>query len=473
MQNVKRLLSISFEIYAVIWTCLFVLDDLGIEASATDLYLLLMLPALWIKAILRLDHGLLPRTIDLQIFGSWYQRRREIVAMGVSIILCFFTLELILRDYFHLLPQPIANEVGTGYSTWGAGIYYYDHDIKTFRMRPEYSRQMYFNGYRWHHQTDSRGFRNDTEYASADIVLLGDSMIYGHGVESEFTVASSLERLLGRKVYNMGRQGASIHEEYQFILHDALALEPNWIFIFFLNNDLNDLTVRLSAEEQIHFINSPISTPSHSYVSVEAREMKPILHAIEQRFLRSPTLRLYGSVTLHLRKRCQSFITEFFAKAKSILMDRMQVAPMASIAQVRIPESPEFSSRESDQKRPTGAANYDDFLNVYRDAKPFTSRADYLTAMRFQLHALRKIQFLSQQSAFDWGFVYIYTGQLYDDLYEEIIGKFCKIEGIKYLNLRNAYEAEKHSGLFLPNDGHFAPQGAYVTARALLEHFSL
>lgn len=457
----------------MIWTYLFVLDDLGIEVADAALYLLFLPPAFWFKIILRLDNGLLPKTIDLMVFGFWYQRRREIFAMGVSVILCFSTLELVFRNYLHLLPQTIANEVGTGYSEWGRGIDYKDHDTRTFRMRPGYSREMYFNGYRWYHQTDSRGFRNDIEYTSANIVLIGDSMIYGHGVESDFTVASNLEQLTGRKVYNMGKQGASIHEEFQFLLRDALPLEPDWVFVFFLNNDLNDLTVKLSVEEQINFINSAISNPFYSYVSKKARGGKPILHAIEQRLLYFPTLRLYRVGTLHLRKWCRALGNEFFTKTQSTLVDRVQVPPMASVAKVRLPESSKVPNQEANQKELKELLNHDDFLGMYKDSEPFISRPDYLRAMRFQLHALKKIQFLSQQDTFNWGFVYIYTGQQYDQIYEEIFGEFCKIEGIEYLDLRDTYEAGKYSRLFLPNDGHFAPKGAYVTAQALSEHFSL
>ena len=457
----------------MVWTCLFVIDDLGIEVADAAIYLLFLPPVVWVKIILRLDNGLLPKAIDLKVFGSWYQRRKEIFAMGVSVILCFLTLELVFRNYIHLLPQPIANEVGTGYSEWGRGIDFKDHDTRTFRMRPEYSREMYFNGYRWFHQTDSRGFRNDIEYTSANIVLIGDSMIYGHGVESDFTVASNLEQLTGRKVYNMGKQGASIHEEFQFLLRDALPLKPDWVFVFFLNNDLNDLTVKLSAEEQINFINSAISNPFYSYVSRKARGAKPILHDIEQRLLYFPTLRLYRVGTLHLRKWCRALGAKLFTKAKSTLIDRVQVPPMASIAKVRVPESSEFSKNEFDQEGLKESLNHDNFLEVYEGSEPFISRPDYLRAMRFQLHALKKIQFLSQQDAFNWGFVYIYTGQQYDEIYEEIFGEFCKIEGIEYMDLQDTYEARKQSRLFLPNDGHFAPLGAYVTAQALSEHFPL
>src|SRR5215467_7764816 len=50
--------------------------------------------------------------------------------------------------------------------------------------------------YYWHHKTDAMGFRNPADRTQASIVLLGDSMVYGHGVEETSTIRHHLEILL-------------------------------------------------------------------------------------------------------------------------------------------------------------------------------------------------------------------------------------------------------------------------------------
>src|SRR5262249_47720172 len=105
-------------------------------------------------------------------------------------------------------------------------------------------------------------FRNPQDRREADVVLLGDSMIYGHGVEEASTVRHHLENLLRRPVANLGIQGAGIHEEYQALKRFGLALEPKYVFLFFLVNDINDALSSLSAEDMQRFLNLPVDDDS-------------------------------------------------------------------------------------------------------------------------------------------------------------------------------------------------------------------
>ena len=100
-------------------------------------------------------------------------------------------------------------------------------------MKPNFTRKMHFNGYRWLHKTDWNGFRNPIDRHRADIVLLGDSMIYGHGVDEPHTVRHELESIVGLPVYNMGMQGASAHQEYQIMNKYALSLDQSMFSCFF------------------------------------------------------------------------------------------------------------------------------------------------------------------------------------------------------------------------------------------------
>ena len=65
----------------------------------------------------------------------------------------------------------------------------------------------HWNGYSWRHRTDAWGGRNPETWSEVDVALLGDSMIYGHGVEEEQTTAHFLRERLGVKVSNLGSHG--------------------------------------------------------------------------------------------------------------------------------------------------------------------------------------------------------------------------------------------------------------------------
>src|SRR5580700_8694401 len=101
----------------------------------------------------------------------------------VATLISLAIAEVSLRLGLKYLPLPLADALGTGYVDFGNGIYRFDPELNMERMRPHYHRHMFFSGYFWYHQTDWMGFRNPTDREHDDIVLIGDSMIYGHGLE--------------------------------------------------------------------------------------------------------------------------------------------------------------------------------------------------------------------------------------------------------------------------------------------------
>ena len=103
-------------------------------------------------------------------------------------------LELYLRHFPHTLPHALANHLTTPYHTGPSGIYRWAPELRTTLMHPNHERMIYFNGYRWRHKTDSRGFRNPVETLTASVVLLGDSIVYGHGVEEVSTIRITSRR---------------------------------------------------------------------------------------------------------------------------------------------------------------------------------------------------------------------------------------------------------------------------------------
>lgn len=88
---------------------------------------------------------------------------------------------------------------------------------------------------------DRWGYRNATEMAQADIVLIGDSYVEGWYVSDEQTVASQLTTRLSRPVANLGIAGYGTIQEQHVLQGDAWNRRPQVIaWFFFEGNDLYD-----------------------------------------------------------------------------------------------------------------------------------------------------------------------------------------------------------------------------------------
>jgi hypothetical protein len=165
-----------------------------------------------------------------------------------SSLLALLLAEGALRAFPTVLGQEFANGVLSRYRDGPGGINYWDPALKMAFMRPSFETEMYYNGYRWRHQTDALGFRNDTVKIPADVVLLGDSLIYGHGVDFDQTVGHHLERLTGLRVMNLARQGdCAFHQAYLATAYVGV-FRPRHVLYFFFDNDITDLYGHLSEE---------------------------------------------------------------------------------------------------------------------------------------------------------------------------------------------------------------------------------
>ncbi len=233
------------------------------------------------KSILPTRNGLMT-TLGLSRWDGWCQTvfiiyGKDLSLTIISLLLCLGMVEAGLRLSLDLIPASFGNHLGSGYYDTGSGIYRYDSQLHLLRMRPNYRRAMFFNDYHWTHQTDGLGFRNPTTRTEASIVLLGDSMIYGHGVEESSTVRSHLEKELPQSVINLGQQGACIHTEYQILKNVGMDLHPQQIYNFILNNDLVDLREGLSEREMQTLLNLPTEDHSTPYSQSETSAKRVLL----------------------------------------------------------------------------------------------------------------------------------------------------------------------------------------------------
>ncbi len=346
----------------------------------------------------------------------------NIACSVITLLLLLTFLEFYLRCFPHLLPNSLGNYISFGYNTGLSGIYQDNVEMKMALMRPNYKRTMYFNGRYWHHETDVMGFRNPVNRSSAYVVLLGDSMIYGHGVEETSTVRYHLETILQKPVANLGIQGSSIHQEYQVLKRFGVDLQPHFAFLFFLVNDIRDLVNQLSDEEMRRFLSLHVDDHTSPYFDIPK-----ITH---ESF----------SLSTYLKEIYVFKSFNFFWKYVQTYL----ISPASA------------------------------FENSWESIIFFQQNQRFLSAMRFHLYALKKIQNLSEKNGFHFVNVFIHTGVSYPDreeIYENILEDYCRTQGIHFYNLKDDTKLAMARGeeLFLKYDGHFTDRGARVVAGALAQ----
>ncbi len=178
----------------------------------------------------------------------WAQR---LTLLSVITLFVLGLLELLLHFRPEVFGEQRANEIFSRYDTKPGGIYVREKRTRMRFMWPDFATENYWNGYRWRHATDARGFRNPPG-TPAEVLLLGDSLIYGHGVEEAETVAHFLragDGSGGVGAYNMGRQGAALYDEYVLLRTWLPELTPRSVVLFVFLNDFDDLEVYRTAGE--------------------------------------------------------------------------------------------------------------------------------------------------------------------------------------------------------------------------------
>lgn len=174
---------------------------------------------------------------------------RRLAALCISSLLCLGALEIALRTLPLQRASALANEVYTAYGSFPGGIYFTEPETRINFMVPGFTTENFWNGYTWQHRTDGLGFRNPSGLKDRSLLLLGDSLIYGHGAEEEETVAHILRARHGRPAYNMARQGDCLYQQYVLLRLYRNELAPRTVVLFVFLNDFSDLLSYRTREE--------------------------------------------------------------------------------------------------------------------------------------------------------------------------------------------------------------------------------
>jgi hypothetical protein len=329
----------------------------------------------------------------------------------VSLLVTLGALEAVLRWKPTILGYAYANGALSKYTTRAGGIYYSDRNVRVHFMIPNHTATMFANGYTWHHQTDGLGFRNPEPRVPADVVILGDSLVYGHGVEVEDTVARALERRSHLRVANLGRQGdCAFHEAY--ILTEYIGVfQPRWVVHVFAPNDVVDLYGFLSRKAMEDFIATPVSEIAYPSRVPPAAAMAERDARIRRR-------------SIWKRVEEESYVAKMFRWMQYSYRPQPPTAWIRSAEAARTP---------------------DDVADVGGDPRSL--------GWRYTEHALAYMKYLSEKNG-----ARLLMAPIGNDRQVAILREIARRHGIEFVDPSGLRSTPTPS--FLPGDGHFSPDGA-------------
>ncbi|GIW80062.1 MAG: hypothetical protein KatS3mg105_1869 [Gemmatales bacterium] len=178
-------------------------------------------------------------------------------------ILTPMTAGLVIEAALHVAPGLLrgqaANWAYSAYHTHAGGIYRPDPFLG-FALKENHRQWAYYNGHWWWHETNSDGYRGSA-VDRADAVFLGDSMIYGHGIDNECTVPSRYAERCCLTSANLGQQGFGAVQELAVLLRHGPRLRPKTVFVCCHPNDLVDSIIWYPQSELKSLLQSPVSCP--------------------------------------------------------------------------------------------------------------------------------------------------------------------------------------------------------------------
>ncbi len=144
-------------------------------------------------------------------------------------------------------------------------------------------------------RTNGQGFRDrDRDPARRlgqhRILVVGDSFVFGWGVENDETFVHRLDQqLAGTEVVNLGVTGFNLAQEHALLRQEGLAYQPDLVLLAFCQNDVCDQRVPRAEEirrnRQIHAAGFRAFVLRHCYLLDLLREqcanIRPLRHLLQ------------------------------------------------------------------------------------------------------------------------------------------------------------------------------------------------
>ena len=230
------------------------------SAITMAVFVALYLPPLWLVSNLFREAGGVVFLVGLGVAGvcllALYSRWRKPLFVLLLVSFLSSATLVIVEAFVRLQPDRFTGMAGNylygRFHAYPGGIYERDEHMGK-RIRPGQACDMYFNGYRWRHEANELGFRGPNP-GRADVVFLGDSMIYGHGVETDETVPHRFGVHSGRTTANLGVQGTGLIQSWMMLRRIGVSLQPRIVFVCSHPNDTGDVTQYYARDQIERFV---------------------------------------------------------------------------------------------------------------------------------------------------------------------------------------------------------------------------
>lgn len=163
--------------------------------------------------------------------------------LGASVVLALGAAEVALRWFPQLMPEEA--RLRLHWRELQTETVSQAHPYLGFVYPPNYEGRLARRGgeFSFNYTTDEHGFRNPSPWPDrAEIVVLGDSMAFGYGVDGHETWTALLaDQLPGHPIVNLGLIGAAPQQYLRAYETFGRALQPDLVlFCLFPGNDLYD-----------------------------------------------------------------------------------------------------------------------------------------------------------------------------------------------------------------------------------------
>ncbi len=158
---------------------------------------------------------------------------KNILILIATIVIFLIILEIAIRIF---VPEPI----------YPMGLKTKD-DLLGFKLTPNFTGRDKEPGFDVTIKTNSLGLRNPEigEKTEKRILVLGDSVVYGYGVENNETFPYIMNDLTDYEVINAGVTAYSTKQELDYLKRDGIKLQPDIVILtFFIGNDFTDNLLR-------------------------------------------------------------------------------------------------------------------------------------------------------------------------------------------------------------------------------------